>query len=160
MNQHRVLTVLLCGCLVLGLAGCGLRRPGDGLRTVSVDGAEGGAEAAALAVTGVPVQGPAGHRTPRLRRHVLHGEVVVQTKAGPRTVVVQRGSVTAKDGAGLTVRSADGFTLTWATDGQTRVVAGGARAGLDQVAVGAEVGVGGIKGDPQAARLVVVPTPQ
>jgi hypothetical protein len=168
MSKHRVLTALLTGCLVFGVAGCG--SVGDGMQTVSVDVADdGGIEAAALAALGVAppaasaTAAPSGkdalrHRIKvRLRKHMLHGEAVVQTKDGPQTVVAQRGTVTAKAGGSLTVKSTDGFTLTWTVDGSTKVAAGGKKATLDQVAVGAQVGVGGIKSDPQVARLVVVP---
>src|SRR4029450_447591 len=47
-----------------------------------------------------------------LRRNPLHGEAVVQTKEGTKTVLVQRGEITAVDGDSVTVKSADGFTLT------------------------------------------------
>jgi hypothetical protein len=179
MRKHRVLTVLLAGSLVLGAAGCSALRPGDDMETVSVDVADdGGVEGAALAALGVsvPTSGleaaaPAASASAalggksalrhqirvRLRKHMLHGEVVVQTKAGPQTVVAQRGTVTAKSGNSVTVKSTDGFTLTWTTSDSTKVVAGGKKAALDQVSVGAEVGIGGIKSDPQVARLVVVP---
>jgi hypothetical protein len=179
MSKHRLLTAALAGCLVLGVAGCSALRPDDGMETVSVDVADSGAETAALAALGItdpaaadlgPVAGasaspgakPGGgaqrHKIRvRLRKHMLHGEVVVQTKSGPQTIVAQRGTVTAKGNGTITVRSADGFTLTWSTDAQTRFVVHGAKAGLDQVDVGAPVGLGGIKGDPQGARLVVVP---
>jgi hypothetical protein len=177
MSKHRVLTALLTGCLVLGAAGCDAVRPGDDMETVSVDVADDGVESAALAALGVPASaadlapavapsttaGPAGknalrHRIRvRLRKHMLHGEVVVQTKQGPQTVVAQRGTVTAKGDGTLTVKSTDGFTLTWTTNTDTKVVAAGAKSSLDQVSVGAQIGIGGIKSDPQTARLVVVP---
>ncbi|MGI5242501.1 hypothetical protein [Dactylosporangium sp. CA-139066] len=183
MRKHRVLTALLAGSLVLGAAGCDALRRGDDMETVSVDVADdGGAEHAALAALGVSLPGsgldaaagpaasasagPGGknalrHRIRvRLRKHMLHGEVVVQTKDGPQTVVVQRGTVTAKGDGSVTVKSTDGFTLTWTTNDTTKVAAGGRKAALDQVVLGAQVGIGGVKSDPQVARLVVVPKQQ
>ncbi|GAA2337878.1 hypothetical protein [Dactylosporangium salmoneum] len=171
MTKHRLLAALAAGALCLGVAGCAAG-PADDLQTVSVDTADDGAVPAALAALGLgdasasPAPGKADkagkdglrHRIRvRLRKHMLHGEATVQTRSGPQTVVVQRGIVTAKNGTTLTVRSTDGFTQTWATDAGTKVVAAGKAASLDAVATGADVALGGVKSDPQSARLVVVP---
>jgi hypothetical protein len=84
-----------------------------------------------------------------LRKNTLHGEIVVQGKDGPRTIVVQRGTVTATDGTSLSVKSTDGFTQTW-TKAEKVTVRGDLRTG-------AEVGVAGRKdGDVTTARLVIV----
>jgi hypothetical protein len=100
-------------------------------------------------------------RHQRLRyafRHTLHGEAVVQTDEGTKTVVVQRGKVTAVDGTSMTVVSTDGFSLTWKFADSVRVVANRAKAELSAVTVGAEVGVAGAKeGDTPVARLIVIP---
>src|SRR5947209_15949237 len=57
-----------------------------------------------------------------LGRHVEHGEVVVATKQGDRTVDVQRGTITAIDDHSVTVKSADGFTQTWVFGTPLRVI--------------------------------------
>ncbi len=57
----------------------------------------------------------------RIGRRVLHGETVVQAEDGTVTHVVQRGVVTAISGSTFTVRSSDGFTLTWTRDAETKV---------------------------------------
>lgn len=179
-------TRLLCAvtATILGgalLGGCGaLDRAtgagtGDGMETVSVDVLDGtSVEGIALAALGVAdpsaspstTAGPgAGKRHPLarhkakvlLRRNVLHGEVVVQTKEGPKTVVVQRGEVTAKADGTLTVKSSDGYIGTWSVNDQTRVVDKGAKASLDSVTVGAQVAVAGTKTDQTTALLVVIP---
>jgi hypothetical protein len=143
MSKHRVVAAVFAGCLALGgLSACAAVTPADDLNTVSLEVAGAVASPA-----------PGGSR---LGRRALHGEVVVQGRDGPRTVVAQRGTVTAKGDGTLTVRSGDGFTLTWTTNGDTRVRAGGGPAGLDQVVVGAQVRIGGVKGSPQPARLIVV----
>lgn len=54
-------------------------------------------------------------------RRVLHGETVVAGDNGPVTHVVQRGVVTAVSGTSFTVRSSDGFTLTWTRNAETKV---------------------------------------
>ncbi|HET8680758.1 MAG TPA: hypothetical protein VFM54_02610 [Micromonosporaceae bacterium] len=93
-----------------------------------------------------------------LRRNVLHGEAVVQARDGTtRTVVVQRGTVTAIDATTLTVRSADGYTLTWTFGDPLHVVEHRTSIRPEEVAAGAQVGVAGVReGDRVVARLVLV----
>lgn len=93
-----------------------------------------------------------------LRRNVLHGEAVVQAKDGTtRTVVVQRGTVTAIDATTLTVKSADGYTLTWTFGDPLHVVEHRTSIRPEEVAAGAQVGVAGVReGDRVVARLVLV----
>ncbi|MGK5519116.1 hypothetical protein ACSNN9_07120 [Micromonospora sp. URMC 107] len=97
-----------------------------------------------------------------LRRGALHGEAVVRTKdGGTRTVAVQRGEVTAVDGDSMTVKSADGFTMTWTFGDKLRVVERRTTIRPADVAVGTTVGVAGAKeGDGGVARLIVVPARQ
>ncbi|MEU7932018.1 hypothetical protein [Micromonospora echinofusca] len=98
----------------------------------------------------------------QLRRNTLHGEAVVRTKdGGTKTVVVQRGEVTAVDGDSMTVKSADGFTMTWTFGDDLRVVERRTTIRSADVKVGTTVGVAGAKaGDGGAARLIVVPARQ
>ncbi|WBB78623.1 hypothetical protein O7606_20770 [Micromonospora sp. WMMD882] len=97
-----------------------------------------------------------------LRRGALHGEAVVRAKdGGTRTVVVQRGEVTAIDGDSVTVKSTDGFTQTWSFGDDLRVVERRATVQPDGVKVGAKVGVAGAKdGDTVVARLLLVQRPR
>jgi hypothetical protein len=91
-------------------------------------------------------------------KRALHGEAVVQTDEGTKTVVVQRGTVTAVTATTVTVKSSDGFTLTWTFGDQIKVVKDGAQSSPSALATGANVGVAGEKtGDTTTARLVVVP---
>nr|WP_221381914.1 hypothetical protein [Actinoplanes polyasparticus] len=84
-----------------------------------------------------------------LRKNTLHGEVVVSGKQGTRTLVVQRGTVTATDDKTLSVKSTDGFTLTWTKGDKLRL--------RGTLKTGAEVGVAGAEdGSATVARLVVV----
>jgi hypothetical protein len=84
--------------------------------------------------------------------------VVVRTKDGNRTVVVQRGTVTAITDTSVTVKSTDGFTLTWTYGDKLRVVEHRATVQPKDVAVGAAVGIAGAKdGDKAVARLIVIP---
>ena len=93
-----------------------------------------------------------------LARHVEHGEVVVETKQGDKTVDVQRGQVTAIDDKSITVKSADGFTQTWVFGTPLRVIQNRDTIQPSAVTVGQEVGVAGIKnGTTVTANLVVIP---
>ncbi|GAB3053680.1 hypothetical protein [Micromonospora schwarzwaldensis] len=97
-----------------------------------------------------------------LRKNRLHGEVVVQTKEdGTKTVAVQRGRVTAIDAKSMTVKSTDGFTMTWTFGEKLRVVERRATIRANEIKVGTTVGVAGAKeGENGVARLVVVPLRQ
>ncbi|WLS47103.1 hypothetical protein Q3V37_07625 [Micromonospora profundi] len=94
-----------------------------------------------------------------LRKNTLHGEAVVQTKdGGTRTVAVQRGEVTAIDGNSMTVKSTDGFTMTWTYGEDLRVVQRRTTVQPSEVKVGAKLGVAGAKdGDKGVARLILIP---
>ena len=93
-----------------------------------------------------------------LRKNTLHGEAVVQTKDGTQTVLVQRGEVTAVDGDSITIKSSDGFTLTWGFADDLRVVERRNSIDPQQLKVGDAVGAAGTKnGDGGTARLIVIP---
>lgn len=104
----------------------------------------------------------AGRGRPVLRRmlrgKVVHGEVVVSTKNGDKTIDVQRGAVTAVNTTSLTVKSADGFTLTWSLGTSVRVVEKGTKVQISNVTVGEEVGVAGTRsGSTVTAALILIP---
>lgn len=94
-----------------------------------------------------------------LRKNTLHGEVVVQSRdGGTKTVAVQRGEVTAIDGRQMTVKSSDGFTMTWTFDDQLRVIERRHTVLSGDIKVGTTIGVAGTRdGDGGVARLIVVP---
>lgn len=96
-----------------------------------------------------------------LRRNTLHGEAVVQTKDGTKTIAVQRGEVTTIDGDSMTVKSTDGFTMTWTFGDKLRVVERRTTIRSTDIEIGTTVGVAGAKdGDRGTARLIVVPLKQ
>lgn len=177
-RRTRTPLALLAGILVLvGLTGCGRPRDADVVDTAdlawpaqalqAVGLAEEDLAPSAFVETAGPGRPNAGGparpqgRHPRLRyvfQHALHGEATVRTEEGVRTVVAQRGTVTAVSGSTITVVSADDFTLAWTIASGTVVIVNRARAEIGAVAVGAEVGVAGFReGDTVHARLVVVP---
>jgi hypothetical protein len=163
-----------------GLVGCGQPDPGatdveytelswegQALETIGMSPAELPAAAAQSVPTASPGPGDR-ERNRRWRRvhfpfrNVLHAEGVVQTDEGQKTVVVQRGSVTAISATSMTVRSADGFTLVWTLgDDKLRVFERRNQVQPSAVAVGADVGVAGAKeGDAAVARLLVIRRPR
>jgi hypothetical protein len=92
-----------------------------------------------------------------LRKNTLHGEMTVQGKKGVRTIVVQRGSVTAVDATTVSVKSTDGFTRTWTLGDKLRVVQDKKKVEATAIKQGAEIGIAGRKdGDKSVARLVAI----
>lgn len=186
-TPYRLGVVLALAAGLLGLGACGRdAAPGDvpadsaeftdlgweaqALETVGFSPSEL-APAAAAAVEPAPTasakpgrEGERNRRWKRVRfpfRHVLHAEGVVQTDEGTKTVVVQRGEVTAITSTSMTVRSTDGFTLQWTLAGDLRVVERRGQVQPSAVAVGAQVGVAGAKdGAAPAARLIVIRHPR
>ena len=176
--RTRVLVgVVLTGALaLLGLTGCG--RFGSGNESVNAeltDLAWDGQALQAMGFTTEDVTTIAAAETPDATRaddrrqrahkrlrfafgHTLHAEAVIQTDEGLKTVVVQRGTVTAASSTSITVKSSDGYTVTWTVVDSTKVIVNRAKAEIGAITVGAEVGVAGSKeGDATNARLIVVP---
>jgi hypothetical protein len=93
-----------------------------------------------------------------LRRNVLHGEAVVQTKDGVKTIAVQRGTVTAITDTSITVKSTDGFTQTWTFGKPINVIEHRTTVQPSSVKVGTTIGVAGPKENGgYTARLIVIP---
>lgn len=94
-----------------------------------------------------------------LAKNTLHGEAVVQTKDGQTiTVVVQRGTITDLSDTSVTVKSTDGYTLTWRFADNLKVVERRTRIQPSDVKVGMQIGVAGAKdGSSGVARFIVVP---
>jgi hypothetical protein len=123
-------------------------------------------QAAASASPSPGTHSGAGNKLGRLRHRLVrfgfgkrleHGEATVQTDDGTKDVVVQRGSVTAITSTSVTVKSADGFTLTWTFGNPFTVIKDRAKIQPNAVPVGAQVGIVGSKdGSATDARLMVV----
>jgi hypothetical protein len=93
-----------------------------------------------------------------LRKNTLHGEVTLQTKKqGTKTVVVQRGAVTSVTAGEVTVKSTDGFTLTWAFGDKLRIVQDKKTVEKSALKTGEEIGIAGAKdGSTNNARLIAI----
>jgi hypothetical protein len=91
----------------------------------------------------------------KLEGRALHGEFTVSTKNGVKTFDAQNGQVTAVSATSMTVRSSDGFSLTWTLDASTRVRVHGAKGSLSDITKGATVRVLGLKSGSGATALGV-----
>jgi hypothetical protein len=124
--------------------------------------------------TGTPTPGASGHPGRKaaanrallrqltirraLARNVEHGEIVVQTKNGDKTIDVQRGTVTAISSTTITVKSADGFSETWTFGNPIHVVEHRTTVQPSNVTTGETVGLAGTKsGGNLTASLLVIP---
>jgi hypothetical protein len=93
-----------------------------------------------------------------LARNVEHGEMVVQTKDGDKTIDVQRGTVTAISSTTVTVKSTDGFSETWTFGSPIHVVEHRTAVQPSNVTTGETVGVAGTKSAGNlTASLLVIP---
>ena len=107
-----------------------------------------------------PAGGAAHKKVHSLQARSLHGEFVIQTKDGLRTVILQRGSVTAVASTSVTVKSSDGFTVTWTINDQTKVRDNRAPATAADLKPGVVVRIVGPRaGDSTIARLISIGTP-
>jgi hypothetical protein len=93
-----------------------------------------------------------------LARNVEHGEVVVKTKDGDKTIDVQRGAVTAISSTTVTVKSSDGFSETWTFGSPIHVIDHRTTVQPSNVTTGETIGLAGTKsGSNLTATLMVIP---
>jgi hypothetical protein len=72
-----------------------------------------------------------------------HGEVTFQTKAGPKTVAIERGTIQAVTSSNMTVVAKDGTTWTWDFTTSTKVRDAGQTVPTTNLSTGQLVFVGG-----------------
>jgi hypothetical protein len=175
MTRTRIaLTVTTLGLAgLLGLAGCGAAASttasavgstaadvSDEAYALQAVGLETGLEAApSPSASGAPKTRAEHRKAIRkyLRKNTLHGEVTVKGKDGVKTIVVQRGTVTAVTSTGVSVKSTDGFALTWKFGDKLRVVQDKKTVQTSALKTGAEIGIAGTKdGSADSARLIAV----
>jgi hypothetical protein len=154
-RMARTSVKVLIFAVALAVTGCGAQAPADiaaevvALQEVGFDAGDAASDS-----PGVRPQAVRG----LLRKNTLHGEVVVRTREGEdRTIVVQRGEVTAADDKGFTVESSDGYELTWTFGDPLRVAQNREKTERSAVKAGVQVGVGGVRdGSATTARLIIV----
>jgi hypothetical protein len=95
----------------------------------------------------------------QLGKRVLHGEFVVQAKAGDKTVDTQLGVVTAASTTSVTVKSSDGYTQTWTLGADSRIRADKKAGTAADLTVGATVRLLGPKSGGGATVALAVVRP-
>ena len=180
MTRTRIaLTLTTLGLAgVLGLSGCGVGAGNSTATSPAVAVADLSDEAYALQAVGfdsglAAAPDPSASAAPGdqgktraerrsgvrtyLRKNTLHGEIAVQGKDGVKTIVVQRGTVTAATSSSVTVQSNDGFTATWTFGDQLKIVQNRKPVQLSTLKNGAEIGIAGTKdGSSDSAKLIVI----
>jgi hypothetical protein len=119
---------------------------------------------AGVAPNGPAKPGRAGHPGMRrltirraLARNVEHGELVVKTKDGDKTIDVQRGTITAITSTTVTVKSSDGVSEVWTFGSPIHVVEHRTSVQPSAVTTGETVGVAGTKsGGALTASLLLI----
>ncbi|WP_329518850.1 hypothetical protein [Spirillospora sp. NBC_01491] len=88
----------------------------------------------------------------------VHGETTVRRKDGFHVMTWQRGQITGRSGAAVTVRSADGTSWRWTTDAGSKIRAQGRRSALSDLVNGAQVVVVGDRsGDTRTVKIIRMP---
>lgn len=85
-------------------------------------------------------------RRPLLRLRLVggeHGEVTFQTKAGPKTIAIERGTIQSVSSSNMTVVAKDGTTWTWDFTTSTKVHDAGKTVPSTNLSMGELVFVGG-----------------
>ena len=171
--RRTLLALGLSGTLALGglaLAGCGA----NGAATTAAASADIADEALALQQVGFDTgltdspspsasagsgDAPHGRQVRKyLRKNTLHGEVTIQTRTqGTKTIVVQRGEVTAVTATQVTVKSTDGYTLIWTVSDKVKVVQDKKAVDKTALKTGEQIGLAGTKdGSATDARLIAI----
>jgi hypothetical protein len=167
MTRTRILlTVSSLGlAAVLGLGGCATAPTANvsdevaALQAIGFDTGLAAEPTPAPSASAAPRAGKQRRAAVRkyLRKNTLHGEITVQGKDGTRTIVVQRGTVTAVSAGAVSVRSVDGYALTWTYGDKLRVVQDRKTVATTALKSGAQIGVAGTRnGAATAARLIVI----
>jgi hypothetical protein len=139
-------TTMIAGAAVLALVGIGggvaFATSGSGSSTPY--GTLTAATTTPTSGTNTPTDGPAKRKHHGLLDRAEHGQVTVRTKTGTEVVDLQRGQVSAVSPTSITVKSADGFTGTYAVGSTTKVTKTGQSSAIGNVADGDNVVIAAI----------------
>lgn len=97
---------------------------------------------------------------PRLARarHVVHGEFTAKVDDGYQVFDTQRGTVTAVSSSSITIKSPDGFTQTYAVNGDTVVHRDKTTSSIGAVTTNAKAAVlAKVSGSSRTATQIVLP---
>jgi hypothetical protein len=102
-------------------------------------------------------RGPGGHGFGLRGGRGVHGEATVRDGDGFRLATFQHGEITALSSPTLTVKSADGATWTWTTNGDTRIRKDRENIALKDLAKDDEIRIAGERsGDTRTAKIIHV----
>ena len=167
-RTKRVVTTVAASAVLLG-SGAGIGVALTGGASASTGGASTGTASTASATTTAASAAAGrcakleqrlrshGHSVAATRLHALcrnplarlalvggaHGTVTFQTKTGPKTIAVERGTIQSVTSSAITVLAKDGTTWTWDFTTSTVVRQAGSAVARDKLSTGEQVLVGG-----------------
>lgn len=154
IRRHTKIFAVALSCLGLGAAGSAIASAGAASSSSATAGATGSAGAARVAAVD-----RAAWRRAFLRSHAVHGDLVIYTKHGFKTIAMDRGFVDSVSGNALVMREGTAShtyrTVTLTIPGNARVINQGRNASLSQLTPGEHVVV--VQGPVRT--LVVARTP-
>jgi hypothetical protein len=93
----------------------------------------------------------------RILLQTIHGQFTVETKHGPKTIALERGTIESVGGSTITVMAKDGTTWTWDLVANTVVRQHGSKVGTGALADGQRVLVAGpVVSGANDARVIMI----
>ena len=172
-GRGRLIAGAAAAAVLVGCASFGAVTMLSGPSSAAVPGPTGQAAVlnAALTTANTPVA-PASGKTIQ-RRHVrdalarlrrlggIDGQFTFQTKAGPKTLAFERGTIQSVSGQDVVVRAKDGTTWNWTLVSDSVVRQDGTKTTSSALSAGELVFVGGpVVSGSHDARLIVIRNPQ
>jgi len=144
--------------VILAGAGIGLASAAGGDVSPAAEAPASAPDGARERAAGARVDAAGPRDVLRLLRHVVHGELTVETRDGLVTIQLDRGTIKAIGASSLTISEAGGSTVVVKTDDETRVWIGRERGTLDDLNIGDEVYVQSrVESNALAKRILVRP---
>lgn len=163
MSTKRRTAALVAAWTTVGVVGAAAL---TGVAMAADNGATPQATATSTAAAGQGQGGPAGllgaggkAKLRQLGQRVLHGEFVVQTKDGDKTIDTQLGVITAVSSTSVDVKSSDGYTQSWTLTSTSKVRSGKKAGTAADLTVGATVRLLGPKDGTDASVALAVLRP-
>jgi hypothetical protein len=99
------------------------------------------------------------HPLLRLRRLGIDGQFTFETKAGPKTLAFERGTVQSVSGSDVVIKAKDGTTWTWVLVADSVVRQDGKKTTASALSAGEHVFAGGpvVKGTHDARLIIIRP---
>lgn len=99
------------------------------------------------------------HPLLRLRRLGIDGQFTFETKAGPKTIAFERGTVQSVSGSDVVIKAKDGTTWTWVLVADSVVRQDGKKTTASALSAGEHVFAGGpvVQGTHDARLIIIRP---